>query len=183
MKNWIEQIDRTTQCFIDEFGDLNFKELNWKPNPETWSIAQNIDHLIVINNSYFPVIAAIQKGTYKTPLVAKIGLIVSAFGNSVLKSVHPDRKKKMKTFTIWEPEKIEFQIEILDRFIAHQSELKEIIIDSKNLLAKGIVISSPANKFIVYKLEKAFDIIVLHEQRHFEQAKALYKLIKEQQSL
>jgi hypothetical protein len=40
------------------------------------------------------------------------------------------------------------------------------------------VISSPANKNIVYKLETAFDIIVSHEQRHLEQAKEILQLMK-----
>lgn len=46
-----------------------------------------------------------------------------------------------------------------------------MIKNSEDLLVNGIVISSPANKNIVYKLETAFNIIVTHEQRHFEQAK------------
>ena len=45
-------------------------------------------------------------------------------------------------------------------------------------LANGVVISSPANKNIVYKLEVAFDIIVSHEQRHLEQAREVLQLIK-----
>ncbi len=53
----------------------------------------------------------------------------------------------------------------------HQSNLKELIESSKDLVEAGVVISSPANKNIVYKLEKAFDIIIIHEQRHLEQAK------------
>jgi hypothetical protein len=49
---------------------------------------------------------------------------------------------------------------------------------AKELVEKGVVISSPANKNIVYKLETAFDIIVSHEQRHFEQAKEILQLMK-----
>ena len=77
----------------------------------------------------------------------------------------------MKTFPIWEPSKSEISDDILERFINHQSELKELIKNSEDLLARRSVICSPANKNIVYKLETAFDIIVTHEQRHFEQAK------------
>jgi hypothetical protein len=48
--------------------------------------------------------------------------------------------------------------------------------EAKELVAKGTVIASPANKNIVYKLETAFDIIVSHEQRHLEQAKEVLVL-------
>ncbi|WP_418604498.1 DinB family protein [Hwangdonia sp.] len=178
MENWIAQIDKTTQNFSETFGELSFEQLNWKPNAETWSISQNMEHLIVINESYFPVIDSIRKDTYKTPFLAKFGFLVSFFGKTVLKAVQPDRKKKMKTFTMWEPNESDIAIGILDRFRKHQSELKNIIQNSKDLIEKGTVISSPANKNIVYKLEKAFDIIVTHEQRHFEQALEVHQLMK-----
>jgi hypothetical protein len=65
----------------------------------------------------------------------------------------------------------------LGSFEKHQSELKKLIEDSSDLLDKSTIISSPANRNIVYKLETAFDIIVTHERRHFEQAKEIEKLI------
>lgn len=173
------EIDDITQNFIDSFGDLSLEQLNWKPNAKTWSIAQNMDHLILLNESYFSIIDLIRKGTYKTPLIGKFDFVVSFFGKSILKAVQPNRKKKMKTFPIWEPTKSEISIEILDRFKKHQTELKNIIVNSNDLVKQGSVISSPLNKNIVYKLDKAFEIIVTHEKRHFEQSKEICTLIQE----
>ncbi|MBK8565848.1 MAG: DinB family protein [Saprospiraceae bacterium] len=48
MKNWTIQLDEITGQFKADFGKLSLAELNWKPNPQTWSIAQNMEHLIVI---------------------------------------------------------------------------------------------------------------------------------------
>jgi hypothetical protein len=182
MKIWRDEIDNITENFVECFGAFSFEQLNWKPNTKTWSIAQNIDHLIVINESYFSIINLIREGTYKTPLIGSFRFIVSVFGKIILKGVKPDRKNKIKTFPIWEPTKSEISLEIIDRFKKHQSELKSMIADSNDLVKKGKVISSPANKNIVYKLEKAFEIIVTHEKRHFEQSKEIYQLIKEKSS-
>ena len=178
MRPWQEQIDNNTQHFIESFSGLSTEQLNWKPSPNTWSIAQNIDHLIIINETYFPVIDAIRNGTYKSSFLANFGFMVSFFGNTVLKSVQPDRQKKMKTFPIWEPTTSEIPAGILARFENHQSALKKLIENAQDLLDKGVVISSPANKLIVYKLDKAFEIIITHEQRHYEQAKEVDKLLK-----
>lgn len=52
-----------------------------------------------------------------------------------------------------------------------------MIRNSKELIQKGVVISSPANKNIVYKLDKAFEIIIAHEKRHFEQSKDVLQLM------
>ena len=119
-----DEIDDITQNFIDSFGDLSLEQLNWKPNAKTWSIAQNMDHLILLNESYFSIIDLIRKGTYNPPLIGKFDFVVSFFGMSILKAVQPNRKKKMKTFPIWEPTKSEISIEILDRFKKHQTHSK-----------------------------------------------------------
>jgi hypothetical protein len=169
--HWTNKIDETTAAFKASFGGLSAEKLNWKPNTQTWSIAQNMDHLIVINETYNPVISALKKGTYKKPFMGNIGFMVNFLGKTILDAVNPDRKKKMKTLPIWEPAKSEISPDILMRFEKHQEELKNMIAGCKDLLDQGIVISSPANKNIVYKLGAAFDIIVTHEKRHLEQAK------------
>lgn len=50
---WTNQIDQTTNDFVQTFGSLTDEQLNWKPDEKTWSIAQNIRHLILINESYY----------------------------------------------------------------------------------------------------------------------------------
>lgn len=174
---WTSQIDETTHLFQETFGVLTHEQLNWKPSVETWSIAQNIEHLITINESYEPVIESVLDGSYKLPLLGKLGFIVNFIGNQLLKSVQPNRKKKMKTFPIWEPRESTVPEGILDRFAQHQSSLKELIVSSDGLLDDNSIISSPANKNIVYKLETAFDIIVAHELRHLVQAKKVAKAL------
>jgi hypothetical protein len=178
MKDWNVQIDKITEYFAADFGSLSTEQLNWKPNPQTWSIAQNIDHLIVVNETYYPVLASLKEGTHKTPIISRLGFMVSFLGKSVLNACEPNRKKKMKTFPIWEPTISYVQGDMLNNFKKHQEELKRQIETSKDSVEKVTVISSPANKNIVYKLETAFDIIVSHEQRHLGQAKEILQLME-----
>lgn len=175
---WNDTIDIITNDFFQKFGALNSEQLNLKPDSNTWSIAQNIDHLIVINESYYPVIQSVRDRSFKLPFLGKVGFLVNFLGRFILKSVQPDRKRKMKTFPIWEPSKSEIAGDILARFKKHQNELKELIDNCNDLVESGTVISSPVNKNIVYKLETAFDIIVTHEKRHFEQAKEVLQILK-----
>jgi hypothetical protein len=174
---WTSQIESITAEYQQDFGTLTREELNWKPNASTWSIAQNIDHIMVINSTYIPVIDAIRNGTYQFPFIGKVGFIVNFFGKMILDSVSPDRKRKMKTFAIWEPASSQIDADILQKFKQHQAELKLLIASCNGLLDKGTVISSPANKNIVYKLETAFDIIVTHERRHLEQARGVFSML------
>ena len=175
-EKWTRQIDEITASFKKEFGSLSVKRLNWKPNTKTWSIAQNLDHLIVINESYYPLIREVRNRTQKLPWLANFGFIVNFTGNFLLKAVDPGRRRKIKTFSIWEPSATGLGGDIVEKFEKHQEELKQFINSSIDLVNAGTIISSPVNRNLVYRLDKAFDIIVTHELRHFEQAKETLSL-------
>lgn len=173
---WTSQLKEVTQQFQKEFGHLFEEELNWKPDAATWSVAQNLDHLITLNETYFPVIHQLKEGTYFLPWLGRFSMATRFLGNFILSSVSPMRTKKIKTFPLWEPKTNNIDGAILDRFVAHQQELIALIQSSKRLLEQQAVISSPANRNIVYTLERAFDIIISHEQRHLNQARETWAL-------
>jgi hypothetical protein len=177
-KNWIVKIDRITSNFKNEFGELTPEQLNLKPDENTWSIVQNIEHLIIVNESYFPVINAAKESKYKAPFISKFDFVINSLGKFILNSVQPDRKRKTKTFPMWKPSLSVIGNDILEKFEKHQSALKEMIDGSKDIFGKRIVISSPANRYVVYTLDTAFNIIIAHEERHFEQAKELLPIVK-----
>jgi len=170
IQEWQKRIDHVTQEFTERFDDLTVEEITRKPNAESWSVAENLQHLIVVNESYFPVFKEVKQGTYKPPFVAKIPLLVNMMGRLILKAVAPSRRKKIKTFAVWEPAQAKVHGDVLKEFNKHQAALKRWINDLENNLDKGTVIASPANQSLVYTLEKAIDIIVTHEQRHLNQA-------------
>ena len=182
MSKWTKDIDKLTAAFKTEFGGLTEEALNWKPAPDRWSIAQNLDHLIRINESYFPVISNIRQHTYKLPWYASFSFVSRFFGNMLLKAVQPHNRKKTKTFGIWEPAKSSISGDILNRFEKHQTALKQLMEQSKDLLEQRAVISSPASKYFVYKLDTAFDILVAHEKRHLEQAREVLTLMQAKSS-
>lgn len=173
IEKWMHDIDEITKEVIQSFGKLDNDQLNFKFNSATWSIAQNIEHLIVINETYFPVFDSLKKGNYCFPLLGRFGFLVRFFGKMIYNAVKPGQTKKTKTFPIWEPAKSSIDKDLLNRFEQHQLLLKKHIFECKDLFGKHVVISSPAKWFIVYTLDCAFEIIIAHEQRHLEQAKAI----------
>jgi hypothetical protein len=177
MENWTSALDDITKQFTVQFGNLTADQLNWKSEPKSWSVAQIVDHIIVVNESYYPILSSLQSGTYTLPFMARFGFMVTLFGNLILKASQPDRRNRSKTFPLWEPGRSAIPADILTRFENHQNELKKKIQESEELVDKGAVISSPANKNIVYRLEAAFDIIIAHERRHLEQAREVFRLI------
>ena len=166
-----QELESISNEFLEQFGQLSTAQLNWKAQPDQWSVAQNIEHIIKINESYYPLIEDLKAGKREKPLLARIPFFVKLFGNLIYKSVQPDNPKKLKTLGIWKPSKSEISADIVQKIITHNNEFASIINSCQSLLDEGVIVSSPANKNIVYKLEKAFDILVAHERRHLEQAR------------
>lgn len=178
---WTHAVDEVTQSFRETFGSLDAEQLNRKPDPKSWSVGQIMDHLIVVNRTYDPILEQVWNGSYKKPFMARFSGYVRFMGRFILQGVQPSNRRKVKTFAIWQPAESNIPGDIPDRFAAQQEELKQKIERSASCINHGIVISSPANKNIVYSLETAFDIIVAHEKRHLQQAKETWNAVKDLQ--
>jgi hypothetical protein len=166
----ISSFRTNSEMFQTSFRGLDSAALNWKLNEGTWSIGQVIDHIIRINESYYPIFEQIRAGTYRVPMIARIGFIPNGIGNILVKSLEPTRKRKIKTFPIWEPAQSGVEADILNRFVAHHETLVEMLQRNESLFGKHIVVSSPANRYVVYPLDRVLDIMVVHEARHYNQA-------------
>ncbi|WP_336517792.1 DinB family protein [Pollutibacter soli] len=169
--NWLERIDEITASFRASFGPLSERQLNWKPSAQIWSVAENMEHLIVVNESYYQILDDARENRLHLPFLARFNFITKMLGGFILKSVQPDRRKKVKTFPIWEPARSKITEGIMELFNEHQEKLKNIIKQNRDLIEKDIIIYSPANKHIVYPLSTAIEIMVTHEMRHYNQAR------------
>lgn len=178
IKDWISRIDAVTGAFQRELGPLAPENLNLKPNIESWSVAQVLQHLILVNSSYFPVIVAIKEKKYTLPVIGRLRFLVNWMGKFILSSVQPSEKKKIKTFPVWDPEETQVHLDVLSQFVQNQDALKAAIAGAEGLIRQGAVISSPANRYVVYTLETAFEIIVTHEERHLAQALDILSQLK-----
>ncbi|MEL6636443.1 MAG: DinB family protein [Bacteroidota bacterium] len=166
-------LDQITRDFREAFATLRVDELNWRPAANSWSIAQHLDHLVRINRTYFPILDQLHAGTYQVPFYGKWGWYHRMMGHFILQSVKPESKKKIRTFPIWEPRQSQIAGDIVERFAAHQEELKERMAAARELVERGALVASPANRAIVYSLGTAFEIIVEHEKRHLLHARAV----------
>lgn len=163
-----EQIDNITKQFRVLYEHLSVEKMNRKPDRDIWSIGQNLEYLIRVIESFFPIIRQLHTGTYQIPFHGRIGFVVDFICKAFLKSVQPERKKRIRRFSIWKPETKTPDLEFFEK---HRQELKQMFEGCQDLLKKNVVISSPVSRNIVYRLKTVFDIITAHEQRHLEQAR------------
>ncbi len=170
IKRWTEKLDAHEAKFHQLFGGLDSLQLNWKANPEKWSIGQCIDHLIVINSLYFPVFEKLAAGEYQPTGWQKWSPFSGMLGRMLHNSVKPESKRANKTMPVFEPSQSNIPGDILQSFSKMQAELKNHLLKMQNLDFQKTIISSPANQYITYSLHDAVNMLVDHEERHLLQA-------------
>jgi len=166
-------LDRLTELYQDEVYPMTIEQLNKKVDKKTWTINQVLNHLVKINSSYFPIFEQVSKGKYSTPILGNIGFYAKYLGKSILKSVRPENKKKIKTAQIWTPKKESFDESQIYDFMKIQESLKNHIEEMEKWIARDIVIHSPMSRNLVYPITDALNIIVTHEERHLDQLKRI----------
>lgn len=168
--NLITDAKKISEIAKHTFGKLSTEQLNWKPNAKSWSIAQCFEHLIVTNNLYFPEIQKVIGGTHRNNFFSKIPFSVDLIGILMKNALNPEQKRKMKTFKIFEPAASDVSPTIIEDFAENQRKLIEMIEAAKDFDVRKIKIAEPLSVALNLRLDDAFEILVMHEKRHFLQA-------------
>lgn len=152
------------------FGHLTPSQLNWKPSPDRWSVAQCFDHLLTSNKGYFQVIENVLAGKKRT-FLESIPVLPGVAGKLLIKSLDPASTRKLKAPKRFEPAQSDISGSVINDFVDQQSRIVEKMNATEHLDLERIIITSPASAAVTYSLMDAYRIIVVHEQRHFQQAK------------
>lgn len=178
LKNWILEAQEVPSKVEELFQLITEEELNQRPREGKWSIGELIDHIIVTNSLYFPKYEKILAGDHRNPFSSRFSYVTNFLGKSILHSVDPDNKKKLKTVRKFEPRQQKFTLNKLDEFKKHHSNLVELVKSTDEVSHRKTFITSPASPLIVYSLEYANKIILWHELRHIQQASELVETKK-----
>ena len=167
----IDELNAVSTDARSTFGQLTTQQLNWKPSPDEWSVAQCLDHLIASNRGFIPIIQKIKRGEYKHSLKERVPALPRVFGSLVLNAVKPETQRKLKASKPFQPSSSEIGGDIVSQFEAQQRQIAEHMRSTEALNLRKIIITSPIASFVVYSLFDGYRIIVAHDQRHVAQAK------------
>lgn len=152
------------------FGHLSPSQLNWKPSAERWSVAQCFDHLLTSNRGYLPIIDNVLAG-YKRTFWQSMPVLPGLMGKLLVKSMDPASTRKVKAPKRFQPAQSDISASVINDFVAQQKQIVDKMKSTEHLDLEKIVITSPAAGVVIYSLMDAYRLIVVHEQRHFQQAK------------
>ncbi len=164
---------------VKALQQLPAEALNWKSNPERWSILECIEHLNMYGEFYLPEIEKrISNSVYKTVPIYKSGLLGNYFANSMLPQ---ENMNKMKTFDDKNPAGSQLDRSTLDRFIAQQQKTLDLLEKARQVNLSKTKASLSITRLIKLRLGDTFRVIIYHNQRHIKQAQAVLTAYKASQ--
>ena len=169
------ELQKEARSIADEvqelFGALTKEQLNWRPNPKSWSIAQCLDHLIAANRNYFPIFEEIILGERKKRILERFPFLAHLWAWLLINSFRPGSKRKLKAPKIFMPSASDFDCNVIPQFSDNQGRLIGFMQATAFLDLRHTLITSPATRFVTYSLCGAYEIILQHERRHMAQAR------------
>jgi hypothetical protein len=92
-------------------------------------------------------------------------------GKLLIKSLDPASTRKLKAPKSFQPAQSDISGSVINDFIDQQAKIVEAMKATEHLDLERLVITSPVSAAITYSLMDAYRIVVVHERRHFQQAK------------
>jgi hypothetical protein len=151
---------------------LSEEQLNWRPAPEKWNIAQCLDHLTVTSNkfdAYFT--AALTRGRKKKPVSAGLVYRPSLMGGWLIKQVNPETGRSLPAPRIFRPSESSNIHGALESFLQQQERFIKFVRETEGVDYNETRLRSPVTPLMRYSLADAFVITVVHGRRHLAQAR------------
>ena len=174
----IEEIVQLNEKTGPAFSTLNADTMDLKPDANTWSINECLDHIMQSNRQYYDIFDAIAQGTYKGGRGRHYLIVPLLLGKTVLKAVSPDNKRKLKTVPIFYPRQSSYGKNITADFLDENKILIEKLKKFSDDDLDRVIVISPAARFVTYSLRDCMTLLVDHEKRHFNQAVHLKEELK-----
>jgi hypothetical protein len=151
---------------------LSEAQLNWKPAPDNWSIAQCLDHLTVAEEKFEPYFtAAIARGREKWPVSGAVPYRPTWLGGWLARQVAPEATRRVPAPRVFRPSETSAIHDALDRFLRQQEEFLRFVRAAEGLDYNKTKLRSPVTPLMRYSLADAFVITAVHCRRHLGQAR------------
>ena len=148
---------------------LTTAQLNWRPDPRAWSVGQCLEHLCISNEVYTDAIVP-SLGAAPTGPVDEI--TPGWFGRWFIRTyIEPTtQQRRARAPTKIAPIAREIDSSILDRFIASNSTVRDVIARARNHDVNRVRFQNPFLPLIRFTVGTGLQIIARHNHRHLLQA-------------
>ncbi len=161
-----EQIQIVTHAGEGLMKGRTRAELNARPEPDSWSVAQCLDHLAQTTRAFLP---AISDSIATAPrLVTGRSLRTGMLARLFIRNLEPPYRIRIKVLPQLTPKHEDFDF-AWSAFVDSQSELSRAVVSAGGLAIDTVKIKSPVYARVSYNVYGAFRMLLAHERRHLWQ--------------
>ena len=158
-------------------ADLTEVQLNWKPAPEQWSIAQCLEHLAITSGKFDEYFSrAIERARKKYPVSTPPKYKPSMLGGWLARQVDPVGGRNFHAPRVFRPTPSSDIQDALDQFLNQQTRFMDFVQQSTGIDYNKTRLRSPVTPLMRYSLADAFVITILHGRRHLAQARRVREM-------
>lgn len=176
----LDNLEITARTTVDQarqfIEGLSPAQRTWQPDRKAWSIAQCFEHLIVTDGLY---ISRIREALAQAPEAAPDSIYHPGwFGKLFVRSAGPEGFK-IKAFRIFQPDDEVVDAASVDRFCDGQPALLDLLRSAQGRDLNAVEVASPQSRFLSLRVGAALEMLVLHQQRHLQQAERVVAELEE----
>lgn len=162
-----EQLSADADVLVAPLSDQQF---HWQPRPDSWSVAQCIEHLNVTARLYLPqldegIADAIRRGLYGPGPFS-----YNWIGRFLVYLVEPTTRVRAKAPKPFQPAAGRPRQEVMAAFRAYQVQYIDRLRQANGLDLSRARASSPVARWLRIPLGSGFSMMTAHERRHLAQA-------------
>jgi len=165
----ISELAATLRDIGQQCAGLSDAQLNWRPRPGAWSVAQVLEHLVIANESYVIPIQNALGGVGRRTIWQHVPLLPRLYGVLLVAAFSPGASISIQAPELWRPPDGSIDRSVVARLDAQGERLGDLMRRCRDRELTRIIIASPAAPFVVYHLLDAFRIIVAHLRHHAAQ--------------
>ncbi len=173
-KKLIEDLQKRTRAVVEETLPLLQLEpsvLNWKPDRESWSILECIEHLNRYGDFYLPEIdRQLKKASASFVATFKSGVLGNYFAKILLPG---QNSSKMKTLAPMNPAGSHLDASTLKRFLNQQEEMLRLLDRCQGVNLTKVRTGVSISKLIKLRLGDTLRVVIYHNQRHLAQVQRI----------
>lgn len=168
----VDETEKNSEAARQLVSSLSESQLNWKPAPDKWSIAQCLDHLAVTSGKFDPYFTAALAGARKKwPVRIAPAYRPSWMGGWLIKQVAPETGRNLPAPKVFRPSESSNIHASLESFLEQQERFIKFVRDTNGVDYNKTRLRSPVTPLMRYSLADAFVVTVVHGQRHLAQAR------------
>ncbi|UOQ99656.1 DinB family protein [Hymenobacter sp. 5317J-9] len=158
-----------------EFAPLDAVLLNQRVAPSSWSMLECVEHLNRYSRYYN---AAFAKALAQPGAASTTEVRYSWLGRKSVEMMRPTNGKKSSTLTRLNPLGSQLGNEVLTEFDQHQARLLALLGQAAKADLNRRVVPVEFFRLLKLRLGEALEFVVVHQQRHVQQAQRVQAALR-----